>query len=82
MYDNMRSGDFEPLSAREVIEELELILKNADCTDECVLRSNHPSNLVNLRGTLPQDKERLLAQVSRVKTDGSISDSLLRNRYL
>ena len=82
MYDDMRTGKFQPLSAHEVIEELELILTHADCSSDCVLRSNHASNLVSLRGTLPGDKERLLAQVRRVRADGSISDSRLRNRQL
>jgi radical SAM superfamily enzyme YgiQ (UPF0313 family) len=82
MYDDMKAGRFVPLSALEVIEELDMILTHADCAADCVLRTNHPSNLVNLRGTLPGDKDRLLAKVRRVKTDGSISDSQLRNRYL
>jgi radical SAM superfamily enzyme YgiQ (UPF0313 family) len=82
MYDDMKAGAFAPLSAFEVIEELDLILTNADCAVDCVLRTNHPSNLVNLRGTLPGDKDRLLAQVRRAKTDGSISDAQLRNRRL
>jgi len=82
MYDDMKSGRFIPLSAQEVIEELDLILSNADCISDCVLRSNHPSNLISLRGTLPKDKERLLTQVRRAKADGSITDLRLKNRYL
>jgi len=82
MLEDLRSGKFQSLSALEVIEELELILTHADCTSDCVLRSNHASNLISLRGTLPGDKERLLAQVIRAKTDGSINDSRLRYRQL
>ena len=82
MYDDELAGRFLPLSAREVLEELALILEGADCEKECVFRSNHPSNLINLRGTLPQDRDRLLDRVKRVIEDGSISDSRLRNRRL
>ena len=73
MYDDMLAGRFMPLSAPEVLEELELILLNADCESDCVLRSNHPSNLISLRGTLPQDKESLLSRVRNAKTAGGIS---------
>ena len=82
MYDDMLAGDFIPLSAREILEELELILSNADCTGNCIIRSNHPSNLINLRGTLPQDKEQLLARVRRSVSDGNITDERLRYRRL
>ena len=82
MYDDMIAGRFTPLSAREIIEELELILDNADCSGECVFRSNHASNLLSLKGTLPQDKARLLALVRSVKADGRITDARLNNRRL
>ena len=82
MFDDMRAGRFEMLGAAEVIEELEIILEHADCDSECVLRANHPSNLIALRGTLPQDKEKLLALVRRVKSEGSLTDASLRNRRL
>ena len=82
MYDDMLTGKFIPLSANEIIEELELILENADCSKDCLLRSNHPSNLIALRGVLPQDKERLLAMVRSVKAGGGVSDGMLDNRRL
>ena len=82
MHTEMLSGAFAPLSAREVLEELDLILVNADCDKDCVLRSNHPSNLVALKGTLPHDKERLLSQVRQAKTDERVTDIRFRNRHL
>jgi len=82
MYDDEISGSFVSLNAREVLEELALILEGADCLKDCIFRSNHASNLVRLRGTLPHDKDRLLAGVRHVLEDGSISDVHLRNRRL
>lgn len=35
------------------------MLKYMDCPD-CIFRSNHASNYVNLRGTLNQDKEAMI----------------------
>ena len=71
---DIQAGKFEPLNTQEVIEELELILTNASCEKECVIRSNHASNRLVLKGTLPQDRDRLLAQVHRAKHD----DKMLR----
>jgi len=82
LYDDMRSGKFVPLSPAEVVDELELILSHADCQKDCVLRSNHASNLIILKGTLPGDKEKLLAQVREAKTDGSLARGLRRPRSL
>lgn len=67
--EDIASGKFEPLNSQDVIKELELILKNADCEKECIIRSNHASNRLVLKGTLPQDKERLLDQVHRAMKD-------------
>ena len=38
---------------------LSQMLKYMDCPD-CIFRSNHASNYVNLRGTLNQDKEAMI----------------------
>lgn len=65
MFEQAGRGEFEPLSDKQVKEELKLILLNARCEKPCVLRSNHASNSLVLSGTLPQDRHRLLAQVER-----------------
>ena len=66
---DVQAGAFELLSPMETLEELELLLTHTNCESETVLRSNHPSNWLTLKGTLPQDKERLLAQVRDAKTN-------------
>ena len=65
MFDDVQEGRFMPLGERGVLEELELILKNTNCFSPTVLRSNHVSNRLVLRGTLPQDKEAMLNQVKQ-----------------
>ena len=37
-----------------------LMLEHADVSRTCVLRSNHASNYVSLRGNLPEDKEAMM----------------------
>jgi radical SAM superfamily enzyme YgiQ (UPF0313 family) len=75
---DIQSGKFEPLTTQDVMRELELILTHANCEKPCVIRSNHASNRLVLKGTLPQDKERLLKQVHSAMQD----EKLLRpDRY-
>ncbi|NCB74454.1 MAG: B12-binding domain-containing radical SAM protein [Clostridia bacterium] len=66
---DIQSGKFEPLNMQEVMKELELILQNANCEKNCVIRSNHASNRLVLKGTLPTDKQRLLNQVQSAMKD-------------
>jgi len=66
---DVQSGKFEQLTMNEVMKELELVLDNANCEKDCVMRSNHASNRLVLRGTLPRDKERLLMQVHSAMKD-------------
>jgi hypothetical protein len=63
---------FVPLSARETLEELEMILTYTNCTEETTLRSNHASNWLALAGVLPQDKARMLEQVRDAMLDTSV----------
>ena len=53
-------GEFEQLSQEEIIDELGEMLRCIETDREIVFRTNHASNYLPLRGTLPQDKERLL----------------------
>lgn len=66
---DIQSGKFVPLTTEEVLKELELILENAECKKDCVIRSNHASNRLVIKGTLPQDRSRLLDQVHRAMHD-------------
>lgn len=57
--DKIRSGEFELLNPYDILIETKEMLKYMDCPD-CIFRSNHVSNYVNLRGTLNQDKEAMI----------------------
>jgi len=50
----------------ETLEELEAILQGLDCQGT-IFRSNHASNYLPLGGRLPQDKDRLLAEVGAAR---------------
>lgn len=58
-------GEFEPLSPAGLMEELHTIVEHIELpeSEHCIFRSNHVSNYVQLAGTLPKDKPRLLEQI-------------------
>lgn len=51
----------EPLGNGEIIEEALLIVKNLH-PSKTILRSNHVSNILNLAGSYPKDRERIISQ--------------------
>ena len=61
MADDIQSGKLRLLSAEEVMAETLLMLQNTNVQKDCVFRSNHASNYVSLRGTLPADREKMMA---------------------
>ena len=69
LYADWQSGAFELLTPVEVMEELEIIFEHINCTGETVFRSNHASNWLTLKGTLPQDKDKMLEQIRYAKTN-------------
>ena len=50
---------------RGFLEELHMILSHTDMKNPCIFRSNHVSNLVPVGGTLPMDKDAMLATLER-----------------
>ena len=78
LYDDIQSGVFKQLTPLEVIQEQELVLEHTNCVADTVFRSNHASNWLVLKGTLPRDKERMLAQVRAAQSDAS---ALRTERY-
>lgn len=77
--EEIRSGRLQLLSPEEVLEETDLLLQNANVSRPCVFRSNHASNYLSLRGTLPQDKEAMLQMIHRAMEDhGMLKDERFR----
>jgi radical SAM superfamily enzyme YgiQ (UPF0313 family) len=58
---------FQPLSARQGLEELKIFLENVDTvTNKTVFRSDHASNYLALKGRLGREKASLLEQLNAV----------------
>lgn len=57
----IQRGRFQLLSPHQVLEETRDLLERLTCCAK--LASDHYTNYINLEGRLPQDKERLLAEI-------------------
>lgn len=66
LLDQFENGEFDPLSPQGLMEELHLMMQHIDLPQDkhCLFRSNHVSNYVQLAGTLPKDKDRLLWEIA------------------
>jgi radical SAM superfamily enzyme YgiQ (UPF0313 family) len=79
LYQEWERGEFALISPFEFLGELRAIVENSDFTD-CFFSSMHASNYLSVRGELPEDKARLLAEIERVLA--TQDPSLLRPEYL
>jgi radical SAM superfamily enzyme YgiQ (UPF0313 family) len=79
LYHQWERNEFHPLSPFQSLEELKLIIQNSSFTD-CFFSSMHASNYFSVRGKLPQDRDRMLAQLEKVLT--ARDSSLLRPEFL
>jgi radical SAM superfamily enzyme YgiQ (UPF0313 family) len=79
MYDSNQRGDFTLITPLQSIQELKTIIENSHFS-HCLFRSMHASNYLTLKGWLPQEKERLLAQLDFVLSRQD--PALLRPEYM
>ena len=70
------AGRFKRLTPRQYLEEQRILIANLD-SEGSILRSNHISNYVQLRGTMNRDKGRMLATL-----DTALKDPELDNPYI
>lgn len=77
--EEIRQGRLQLLSPEEVVAETLLMLENTSVSRPCVFRSNHASNYLSLAGTLPQDREHLIAILREAMEDsGMLKDERFR----
>jgi len=61
------NGEFVRINDEEALKELEELLSNIETTEEIIFRANHGSNAYTIKGTFPQDKEKMLEQIRWIK---------------
>jgi radical SAM superfamily enzyme YgiQ (UPF0313 family) len=75
IHQELQQGSFSPISQFQSLKELLTIIENSSFTD-CFFSSMHASNYLAVRGKLPQDKDRMIAQLKSMIEEGD--PSLLR----
>jgi radical SAM superfamily enzyme YgiQ (UPF0313 family) len=71
--DMIRRGDFEMVTdPMEVLRELELMIRHTNVYGPVIFRTNHASNYLPLKGTLPEDKAALLKLVQTALQDPTL----------
>ncbi len=59
---------FIPLDDWDILNELEKLIGDLNPSTQVIFRANHASNVYSIGGTLPEDKEKLLDLIKRLKS--------------
>lgn len=79
LYEELQAGHFKVPSPFQLIEELGIIIANANFSN-CYFTSNHASNYLPIKARLPRDKEIIFNLIHKVIT--AKDPLLLRPEYL
>jgi len=60
-------GEFIRINDDESLEELYNLLDQIETKEEIVFRANHGSNAYTIKGTFPQDKQKMIDQINWMK---------------
>jgi len=66
LYKKMKKGEFQLLDPLENLQELKWLVEKLEMNGSCLFRCNHASNYLPLRGSLPQDREKLAGLLADV----------------
>lgn len=72
---------FTPLDDAELLDELERLVQQIDAQTPIIFRVNHASNAYLLKGTLPEDKDKLLNKISYLKSHPELSRPNVLRRF-
>jgi radical SAM superfamily enzyme YgiQ (UPF0313 family) len=61
--DMVQKGDFIPAGGKERLVEIRTLLENLEPKRPMIFDTTHPTNIIKIKGLLPQDKERLTVEV-------------------
>jgi len=79
LYQEWENGEFELITPFDSLNELRAMVENATFTD-CFFSSMHASNYFAIRGSLPADRRKMLAQLDSILSKND--PALLRPEFL
>ncbi|HEX6067653.1 MAG TPA: radical SAM protein, partial [Nitrososphaera sp.] len=59
---------FEFIDDMQVLDELEILVRDFNPATPVVFRANHASNVYSIKGTMPGDREKILELVQKLKS--------------
>lgn len=78
LLEEYKKGNFNILSNVEILEEIKLMVENINVKRDCIFRSNHASNYISLKGTLPYEKENIINSINYALKNNEMKDDYLR----
>lgn len=63
--DMVRRGDFVKADGSERLLEIKTLLENLEPKQPTVFDTTHPTNIIRIKGILPQDREELIGKVQK-----------------
>lgn len=70
LYEDWRAGKFEPITPMDSLREARLLIEKLE-VDPLHFTCDHASNYVPLKGSLPEDRTKFLAQLDRALESGA-----------
>jgi radical SAM superfamily enzyme YgiQ (UPF0313 family) len=80
LYKDFESGLFQIPDKFELLNELKLIIENMEASRPCYFASNHASNYLPIKGTLPKDKPAMMKLFDKVLKDKD--ESILKPEHM
>jgi radical SAM superfamily enzyme YgiQ (UPF0313 family) len=59
---------FLPLDDLDILDELQRLISDFKPSRQVIFRANHASNVYSIGGTIPEDREKLLALIKSLKS--------------
>ncbi len=78
IYTKYLKGEFQEAEGIDILKEIEKMIENINVKAPVIFRANHASNYLNLGGTFPQDKERLISQIKDALDRYDVKDKKYR----
>jgi radical SAM superfamily enzyme YgiQ (UPF0313 family) len=76
LFQEYREGRFVLPDKFELLQELQIIIKNMNVRRKCYFTSNHASNYLPIKANLPEDQAAVLKMIDKVVT--TKNESILR----
>ncbi len=80
LHEDFKKGKFRLPGRFGLLDELRLIIENMNVKKRCYFTSNHASNYLPIRATLPDEREKVIKLITRVIESGD--EQILKPEYM